>query len=81
MRWPSLRDDEAGHDSRVDGRADIYSLGVVLHEALGSRPFWRPELDGAGPGELRALIAARRAAAPRLKMSEGGARFPRPWAR
>ena len=66
----------AGHDSRVDGRADIYSLGVVLHEALGSRPFWPPELDGAAPGGLRALIAARRAPAPRLKMSEAGRKVP-----
>ncbi len=71
-----LRSDTARHDSRVDGRADIYSLGVVLHEALGSRPFWRPELDGAAPGELRALIAARRAPAPWLKMSEVGRKVP-----
>ena len=69
--------DEGGHHSRLDCRADIYSLGVVLHEALGlSHPFWRPELDGASPGELRALIAVRRAAAPRLKMSEGGRKVP-----
>lgn len=58
-----------GDPARVDARADIYSLGVLLHEAMGGRPF----ADRPGPAArtmaqaLRAAAADRRRAAPRLR--------------
>jgi eukaryotic-like serine/threonine-protein kinase len=64
------------NDSRVDGRADIYSLGVVLHEALSACPFWPAEFDGASDDGLLALIAARSAPAPRMKTIAGGRKIP-----
>jgi len=71
-----LRDDAAGHDSHVDARADIYSLGVVLHEALGCRPSLSAEVNGAAADVLRALFADRRASAPPLTVSKGGRKVP-----
>ena len=72
-----LKDDQAGHDARVDGRADIYSLGVVLHEALSTHPFWLAEVDGPAEDGLRALIAARRAPVASVEeRNEGGRTVP-----
>ena len=71
-----LKDDAARHHSHVDGRADIYSLGVVLQEALGCRPLWNPDVDGASADGLRALFVARRDSAPCWRRVSVGARFP-----
>ena len=60
----------------VDGRADIYSLGVVLHEALASRRF-APHPVGRGEVEgLHRLIEARKTPAPRLRTGAGGRKVP-----
>jgi serine/threonine protein kinase/Tfp pilus assembly protein PilF len=71
-----LEDDTLWHFADVDGRADIYSLGVVLREALGFHPTWSPGEDTAADDRLRALIVARRMSAPRLAMSKGRRKIP-----
>ena len=50
-----LKDETSAHRSPVDGRADIYSLGVVLQEALGCRSLRQTEAGGAAAHGLGAL--------------------------
>ncbi|GIW89540.1 MAG: hypothetical protein KatS3mg108_3864 [Isosphaeraceae bacterium] len=58
-----------GDPARIDARADVYSLGVLLHEAVAARPF----ADRPAPGArtmaqaLRAAAAERSRNAPRLR--------------
>jgi eukaryotic-like serine/threonine-protein kinase len=64
----------SGSGGGVDGRADVFALGVVLCETLGSRPFSTAIEGRSGPEALRAMIAERHAGPPRL----GGAGRPVP---
>jgi serine/threonine protein kinase len=55
-----------GEDDRLDGRADIFSTGVMLFEALtGSRPF--PSPTGSSVSEaLRRAVEVRQGPPPRV---------------
>ncbi len=56
-----------GGDDRLDARADIFSLGVLLFEALaGSRPFPAPSGTSV-PEALRRAAEDRRGPPPRLR--------------
>jgi serine/threonine protein kinase/predicted Zn-dependent protease len=58
-----------GEPGGVDARADLYALGVVLFEAMGSRPFpARPKSKGGSVVELLHRAAReRRGPLPRLR--------------
>lgn len=56
---PEYRSPEQAQNAPLDSRADLYSLGVILFEALTGRPPFQ-----AGPGDDAASIAARHLAAP-----------------
>ena len=58
-----------GDISRVDARADIYSLGILLHETMGARPFADKPAAGVRTmaDVLRAAAASRRSKAPQLR--------------
>jgi DNA-binding NarL/FixJ family response regulator len=60
---PYYMSPEQGHAAATDHRADIYSLGCIVHEMLtGERPF-------VGPSAMSVIY--RHANAPRPKLSEG----------
>lgn len=56
-----------GEAGVLDARADLYALGVVLFEALGTRPFVPPSGALSATEALQQAAAQRRAGAPRLR--------------
>ncbi len=57
-----------GDDASVDGRADLFALGVLLFEALtGRRPYAAPTAGSSVSDTLRRAADARRSSRPEIR--------------
>jgi serine/threonine protein kinase/predicted Zn-dependent protease len=64
----------AGHGGRIDHRADLYSLALIMLEALGSPPLGRPPESAKAGNRPTGLLDARKSGPP--EPDEGGRSVP-----